>query len=77
MGDEKLKKDYAFFKSKLDELMKNNEGKFAIIKDEKILDIFDTEESAQEYIENKKLKLGTFLLQEITDRVEYISRMIG
>ena len=77
MGDEKLKKDYAFFKSKLDELMKNDKGKFAVIKDEKILDIFDTEESAKEYIENKKLKLGTFLLQEITDRVEYISRMIG
>jgi len=68
-------KNYEFFKAQLPSLMQTSEGKFALVRDERILNIFDTEELAREYIKKNNFILGSFLIQEITDRVEYISRL--
>lgn len=70
-----LFKDFKFFESQLDELLKSDSDKFAIIKDQKIIKICDSKEDALKFTESKKLKLGTFLIQKISKDVQYISRL--
>ena len=72
-GKEPWLKNYEFFKKQLPALMKTNCGQFAVVHNKKILEIFVTEEQAMEYVEEQRLENGSFLVQEITERVEYIS----
>ncbi|MDE0151367.1 MAG: hypothetical protein OXK80_02565 [Bdellovibrionales bacterium] len=68
-------KNYEFFKTKLPSLIQKNEGKFAVVQNEKVIDIFDTEDLARQYIRDNNLIPGSFLVQEITNKIEYISRI--
>lgn len=63
MTDSYLQKQLDYFKSNQNELVKKYEGKFLVIKDEKVQGIYDTEIEA--YADaKKKFKLGTFLIQQ-------------
>ena len=58
-----LQKELEFFKAHQDELVKQYEGKFLIIKDQKVEGVYDTEIEA--YTEaQKKFELGTFMIQQ-------------
>jgi len=62
MTDNYLQKQLDYFKSNQDELVKKYEGKFLVIKDEKVQGIYETEIEA--YTDAKsKFNLGTFLIQ--------------
>ena len=73
-----LKKNYTFFQNQLPTLLKdqNKKNKFALIKDEQIIGIYDTVEQAIDTaVKEKKFKLETFLVQKIEkQQVHYISR---
>ena len=63
-----LKKNYVFFRSQLPTLLKNksNKNKFALIKDEQIVGVYDTVEKAiNTAVKEKQFKLETFLVQKI------------
>lgn len=63
MTDDYLKKQLEYFKAHQDELVKKYEGKFLVIKDQKVQDVYDTEIEA--YTDaKKKFELGTFLIQQ-------------
>ena len=68
--------NYEFFETQLPSLIKNHKGEFAIVKDKQIIHVFETIQEANEYVKKENLTLGTFLIQEITDRVHYISRVV-
>ena len=63
-----LRKDYEFFKSQLPSLLKskNKRNKFAVIRDEQIIGIYESFEEALNTAEREKhFELGTFLIQKI------------
>ena len=74
-----LKKNYIFFQNQLPALLKDQKkkNKFALIKDEQIIDIYDTvEEAINTAVKEKNFKLETFLVQRIEEQqVHYISRI--
>ena len=74
-----LKKNYTFFKSQLPTLLRDQKkkNKFALIKDEQIIDIYDTVEQAINIAtKEKNFKLETFLVQKIEkQKVHYILRI--
>ena len=74
-----LKKNYIFFQNQLPALLKDQKkkNKFALIKDEQIIDIYDTVEQAINIAtKEKNFKLETFLVQKIEkQQVHYISRI--
>ena len=74
-----LKKNYIFFQNQLPALLKDQKkkNKFALIKDEQIIDIYDTVEQAiNTATKEKNFKLETFLVQKIEkQQVHYISRI--
>ena len=74
-----LRKNYIFFKSQLPTLLKDKKkkNKFALIKDEQIIDIYDTVEQAINIAtKEKNFKLETFLVQKIEkQKVHYILRI--
>lgn len=58
-----LKKEFDFYLKNQQELVKQYNGKFIVIKDEKVVGVYDTEIEA--YTEAvKTMELGTFLIQE-------------
>jgi hypothetical protein len=58
-----LQKELEYFKAHQEELVKQYEGKFVIIKDQKVEGVYDTEIEA--YTEaQKKFELGTFMIQQ-------------
>lgn len=64
-----LQKEYAYFNSVLPKLKKESYGKFAVIYDGTLLNIYPTrEEALKETV--KTYKLGTFLVQQIVDEEE-------
>ena len=77
--EKNLKKNYVFFQSQLPALLrdKTKKDKFALIKNEQIVGIYDTVEQAMDTaIKEKKFKLETFLVQKIEkQQVHYISRI--
>ncbi len=77
--DKLLKKNYTFFQNQLPTLLRdqNKKDKFALIKDEQIVGIYDTVEKAMDTaIKEKQFKLETFLIQKIEkQQVHYISRI--
>lgn len=70
----KLLKDYNFFQNELDNLMINHKSEYALVKNQKIIQIFKNQEDALKHAKKENMKLGTFLVQEITDKIEIISR---
>ncbi|OGI90356.1 hypothetical protein A3B01_02285 [Candidatus Nomurabacteria bacterium RIFCSPLOWO2_01_FULL_41_52b] len=63
MGNENLQKELEYFKSNQKELVEKYENKFLVIKDQKVVSVFDTEIDA--YTEaQKQFELGTFLIQQ-------------
>lgn len=73
-----LKKNYKFFQNQLPILLrdKNKQNKFALIKDEDIIGIYDNVEQAiNTAIKEKQFKLETFLVQKIEkQQTHYIYR---
>ena len=63
MTDNYLQKQLNYFKSNQDELVKKYDGKFLVIKDQKIQGVYDTEIEAYTDAKNK-FELGTFLIQQ-------------
>ena len=62
MTDDYLKKQLEYFKTHQDELVNKYEGKFLVIKDQKVQGVYGTEIEA--YADaKKKFELGTFLIQ--------------
>ena len=72
---ELVNKNYTFFKKELPRLMREHLDKVAIVKDQKIIKIFDTVKEADQFVREKKYQSGTFLIQEIDDTVHYVSRL--
>ena len=69
-------KNYIFFTKQLPELMRDKKGKFVLIKDESIIQIYDEFEKAiDSATKEKKFELGTFIIQKIEDETHYISRL--
>ena len=63
MTDNYLQKQLEYFKSNQNELVKKYEGKFLVIKDQKIQGVYDTEIDA--YVNaRKRFEFGTFLIQQ-------------
>lgn len=63
MIDSYLQKQFEYFKAGQAELVKKYEGKFIVIKDQKVQGVYDTEIKAYTNAK-KKFKLGTFLIQQ-------------
>lgn len=58
-----LQKELEYYKANQEELVKKYEGKFLVIKDQKVQGAYNTEIEA--YAEaKKKFELGTFLIQK-------------
>lgn len=63
MADNQLAEELKYFKENQAELVRKYEGKFLVIKDQKIQEVCDTEMDA--YTKAKdKFELGTFLIQQ-------------
>ena len=59
-----LKKELAYYKEHRDELLRQYEGKFVLIKEDKLLGVFDTDAAA--YEEGiKRLGNTTFLIKAV------------
>ena len=58
-----LQKELEYFKTHQEELVKQYEGKFLVIKDQKVEGIYDTEIEAYNNAQ-KKFELGTFIIQQ-------------
>lgn len=60
-----LEIEYQFYQKNRDSLLKTYKGRFIVIRGDKVVGVFASEEEA--YLEASKLyKLGTFLIQECT-----------
>lgn len=63
MFDKKLKEELDYFKANQEELVKKYNGKFLVIKGQKVQGVYNSEIDA--YTDAKsKFKLGTFLIQQ-------------
>ncbi len=60
---EKLEKEFKYYLEHQDELVKKYNGKFIVIKDCKVIGVFDSELEAVEKTAEKH-ELGTFLVQK-------------
>jgi len=60
---EKLEKEFKYYLEHQGELVKKYNGKFIVIKNREVIDVFDTELEAIEKTA-KKHELGTFLVQK-------------
>ena len=72
---ELVNKNYNSFKKALPKLIKEHPNKIAVVKDRKVIKIFNTIEEADQFVIEKKYQPGTFLIQEINDTIHYISRL--
>jgi|CryGeyStandDraft_6_1057127.scaffolds.fasta_scaffold449417_1 hypothetical protein len=62
-----LEKEYKYFESIANELAKENPHKFAVIKGEKVIGIYDTIQDALKETA-KENELGTFIIQQCEDK---------
>lgn len=70
---ENLKKNFDFYIKNHNEIIKKYLNKFIIIKDEKIIDSYDTfEEAIKE--SSKKYELGTFIIQKCSKDLNEITQ---
>ena len=75
MHKELINKNYDYFQQQLPELMKEHLGKVAVVKDQKIIKVFDTVLEADQFVIEKKYQPGDFLIQEINNTIHYVSRL--
>lgn len=68
-NNNELKKNYDYYIKNHDEIIKKYLNKFIIIKDEQIIDAYDTFEDAFEN-SSAKYELGTFIIQKCTKDIE-------
>ncbi len=64
-----LEKEYQFFLANKEELIKKYPGKFIVIKDEEVVGVYETLQDALG-TSAKAYPLGTFLIQQISDKEE-------
>ncbi|HZE60921.1 MAG TPA: DUF5678 domain-containing protein [Burkholderiales bacterium] len=62
--DNPLKKEFAYFLANQKEMVEKYNGKVVVIKDEKVIGVFETEAEAVSKTQ-KDHKLGTFLVQKV------------
>ncbi|OGG57299.1 hypothetical protein A2853_02150 [Candidatus Kaiserbacteria bacterium RIFCSPHIGHO2_01_FULL_55_17] len=65
MTQSPLKKEFEYYLSRRAELLKEYEGKFIVIKDQKVIGVYDTQIDAYTQTQ-KEHELGTFLIQEVS-----------
>lgn len=68
-----LKKEFEFYKENQKDLVEKYEGKFLVIKDQKIICVFDMEIEAYTFGE-KEYGLGNFLIQKVENGEENYSQ---
>ena len=73
-NNEELKKNYNYYVNNHNEIVKKYLNKFIVIKDEKILDSYDTFEEAFKK-SSEKYELGTFIIQKCTKNIEEDTRV--
>ena len=61
-----LKKEFEFYKKNQKNLVAKYKGKFVVIKDEEVKNVYNTEIEAYEEAQ-KEYKLGSFLLQKVEE----------
>ena len=66
-GKPSLQKDFDFYLSHKKDLMKDYYGKFIVIKEEKILGSYKTEDDAIKDMLSKGYKLGDFIVQIVKE----------
>lgn len=62
-----LKKDYQYYVDNQDKLARQYAGKYLVIKDEAVVDAYDSEIDAYEAAK-EKFELGTFLIKPCTPK---------
>ena len=60
--------NFKFFQKKLPALIKKHEGEFALLKDQKVINFFETSSKAMQYAK-KHITDDMFSIQEVTDEV--------
>ena len=65
---EEVDKNFAFFQQELPRLMLSNQGQYALLKDAKIVDFFDSFRDAEKYA-NLKYPDHMFSIQKVKDVV--------
>ena len=68
-----LDKEYKYFESVSDDLAKKYPHKYAVIKEEEVIGIYDTLKEALEET-SKKHELGTFIVQQCEDKTHTVQR---
>lgn len=64
MGKSNLKQEFDYYIAHQNELVKDHEGKFIVIKDKKIIGSYDSEIEAYQDAQ-KSYELGSFLIQKV------------
>jgi len=67
--DEDLKKEFDFYVQNQKELVKKYNGKFIVIKNQKVIEVYDSEAEAYQKAQEKN-DLGTFLIQKCSSGEE-------
>jgi hypothetical protein len=66
MAENKLKKEFEFYKKNQADLVSKYKGKFIVIKDQDVFGVYSTEIEAYQEAQ-KKLELGSFLIQKVEE----------
>jgi hypothetical protein len=56
--------DFQYFKENRDQIIKDHLEEFVVIKDGKIIDYYKTEKEALQVMVEKKIELGSFIVQK-------------
>ena len=62
--DSPLKKEFAYYLANQETLVREHMGKFVVIKDEKVIGVYDSQLAAVE-TSRRDHELGTFLVQKV------------
>ena len=62
--EETLKREFEYYRANQDEMVKKHNGKFVVIKDQKVLGAYDSAADAVNAT-TKSYDLGTFLVQKV------------
>lgn len=71
--DGQLKKEFDFFLSQRDKLVKEYRGKFVVVRDLQVQGAYDDELTAIKEAQ-KQFKLGTFIVQRVTDAPDSVQQ---
>lgn len=74
MNNDLLKKDFAYYVQNHKEIVKKYLNKYIVIKNQEIIDSYDTfEEAAAE--SSKKYELGTFIIQKCSEDLSELTQV--